>query len=125
MKTFTQRVTDAYMEAIDFTETPMFEDVAGICGAEFHGYSTDMNDEAVRQVSDFLDYLTRTGLMDEVVERLSAEQIGHDFWLTRNHHGAGFWDRGLEALGERLTAAAQTFGDGDVYLGDDGWVHFA
>ena len=21
-----------------------------------------------------------------------AEKCGHDFWLTRNHHGAGFWD---------------------------------
>src|SRR4051812_29933619 len=34
---------------------------------------------------------------------LSAEQAGHDFWLTRNGHGAGFWDRGLGAVGERLT----------------------
>ena len=23
----------------------------------------------------------------------SAESAGHDFWLTRNGHGAGFWDR--------------------------------
>lgn len=22
----------------------------------------------------------------------NVEQAGHDFWLTRNHHGAGFWD---------------------------------
>lgn len=24
---------------------------------------------------------------------LSAEQLGHDLWLTRNGHGAGFWSR--------------------------------
>src|ERR1017187_9161934 len=23
----------------------------------------------------------------------SEERAGHDFWLTRNGHGAGFWDR--------------------------------
>ena len=23
------------------------------------------------------------------------EYAGHDFWLTRNHHGVGFWDRGF------------------------------
>lgn len=23
----------------------------------------------------------------------SASRAGHDFWLTRNHHGAGFWER--------------------------------
>src|ERR1700723_1133113 len=25
-------------------------------------------------------------------------RAGHDFWLTRNGHGAGFWDRGLGEL---------------------------
>jgi hypothetical protein len=35
-------------------------------------------------------------------------QHGHDFWLTRNRHGAGFWDRGYpEGLGEKLTEAAR------------------
>ncbi len=36
---------------------------------------------------------------------------GHDFWLTRGGHGVGFWDRGLDALGDRLTAAAEAFGE--------------
>src|SRR4051812_48453246 len=31
------------------------------------------------------------------------EYAGHDFWLTRNHHGAGFWDRGLGWVGRQLT----------------------
>lgn len=54
---------------------------------------------------------------------MSAEQAGHDFWLTRNHHGAGFWDRGLpRRLGEALTMAAQTFGSCEAYVGDDGQV---
>lgn len=42
---------------------------------------------------------------------LDDEQVGHDLWLTRNHHGAGFWDRGLGGRGERLTAAAHAMGD--------------
>lgn len=32
---------------------------------------------------------------------------GHDLWLTENGHGAGFWDRGLGELGEKLTEACQ------------------
>jgi hypothetical protein len=36
-------------------------------------------------------------------------QGGHDFWLTRNGHGAGFWDRGAGEVGDRLTDAAKTF----------------
>jgi len=27
------------------------------------------------------------------VEEYDAEQAGRDFWFTRQHHGAGFWDR--------------------------------
>lgn len=54
----------------------------------------------------------------------SDEQIGHDFWLTRNGHGAGFWDRGLGALGDQLTKIAKTFGSCDLYVGDDGKLYF-
>lgn len=49
---------------------------------------------------------------------------GHDFWLTRNGHGAGFWDRGLEDIGDRLTELSKTFGELDPYIGDDGKIYF-
>ena len=42
-------------------------------------------------------------------------QAGHDFWLTRNGHGAGFWDRGLATTGDILTKHAKTFGSQDPY----------
>jgi len=49
------------------------------------------------------------------------EQAGHDFWLTRNGHGAGFWDGDWsEPAGEQLTAAAKKFGELSLYVGDDG-----
>ena len=39
-------------------------------------------------------------------------QNGHDFYLTRNGHGTGFWDRGYpDDVGERLTKHARTFGE--------------
>jgi len=47
----------------------------------------------------------------------SDESNGHDFWLTRNHHGAGFWDRPQRAeaecreLAARLTDAAHASGE--------------
>lgn len=52
-------------------------------------------------------------------------QNGHDFWLTRNGHGAGFWDRGYGALGEKLSDAAHAYGTFDLYLGDDGRIYGA
>lgn len=55
---------------------------------------------------------------------MPVEQAAHDFWLTRNRHGAGFWDRGLGATGERLSNMAHAYGPSDLYVGDDGklWV---
>jgi hypothetical protein len=51
------------------------------------------------------------------------EQNGHDFALTRNGHGAGFWDRGYGAVGERLTQACKPYGSFNLYLGDDGKIY--
>lgn len=47
-------------------------------------------------------------------------QNGHDFYLTRNGHGAGYWDRGYGDVGDRLSKAARAYGETD---GD--WVLFA
>lgn len=44
------------------------------------------------------------------------ERAGHDFWLTRNGHGAGYWDRGLGAVGDALTKASKEYGDIGLYL---------
>ena len=51
------------------------------------------------------------------------EYAGHDFWLTRNGHGVGFWDRGLDELGDRLSDAAHKFGETNLYVGDDGKIY--
>lgn len=54
----------------------------------------------------------------------TSEQAGHDFWLTRNGHGAGFWDRGF-AAGDELTKMAKAYGPCDLYIGNDSKVYIA
>jgi hypothetical protein len=52
-----------------------------------------------------------------------AEHAGHDFWLTRNGHGAGFWDGDYpQEAGDRLTDASKAFGEVNLYVGDDGQI---
>jgi hypothetical protein len=51
-----------------------------------------------------------------LLDGMDDEQAGHDFWLTRNHHGAGFWDRGLGETGKRLTELAHPYGEAYVML---------
>lgn len=54
---------------------------------------------------------------------LDPAQSGHDFALTRNGHGAGFWDRGIGERGDILTAASHAYGTSSAWFGDAGIVH--
>ena len=48
------------------------------------------------------------------------EQAGHDFWLTRNGHGTGFWDSGRwepEAC-DQLDKASKAFGEYYLFAQD-------
>lgn len=45
------------------------------------------------------------------------DQAGHDFWLTRNGHGAGFWDGDWpEPQASRLTKACEEFGEIHLFV---------
>jgi len=52
-------------------------------------------------------------------------QNGHDFWLTRNHAGTGFWDREqcreakFREIGDRLTESAHACGERNVSRDED------
>lgn len=53
-------------------------------------------------------------------------RAGHDFWLTRNRHGAGFWDGDWpEPLATQLTQSSHNFGEVNLYVGDDGDIYHA
>lgn len=49
---------------------------------------------------------------------------GHDFWLTRNGHGAGFWDGDWpEPAATILSVASRACGEYELYVGDDGKIY--
>lgn len=53
------------------------------------------------------------------------QQVAHDWILTRNHHGVGFWEQEWDLpWREVLTAMAHRQGELEVYVGDDGNVHY-
>jgi hypothetical protein len=54
---------------------------------------------------------------------MSDAQAGDDFWLTRNRHGTGFWDRGLGEAGAKLSDLCRPYGEFDLYIGDDGVIY--
>lgn len=72
--------------------------------------------ESLNDCKGFLD------MAWEVLERACMEtgndlaMAGHDFALTRNGHGAGFWDGDWSEWGDELTNIAKSFGSADIYL---------
>lgn len=55
------------------------------------------------------------------------ERAGHDFWLTRNGHGAGFWDGDWDEVDPTgiLDKACKAFPGRDLYVGDDGLIYMS
>ena len=107
--------SDAYMEAVYFTDF----------GPDSEFDEADLSretDEHMRQEarSFFRKY---SGSIMDYPEGLT--QAGHDFWYTRNGHGAGFWENAGDPSADKLDRASRVYGPVDLYLGDDGEVHVA
>lgn len=81
----------------------------------------DVSEEAMRSIREDVEAFARDNATD--LAGMDSGQAGHDFWLTRNHHGAGYWDRGLGEKGDRLTKASHAYGGSDLYVGDSGKLH--
>ncbi len=67
-------------------------------------------------------------LGESVLHHAEWERAAHDFWCSRNRHGAGFndgdWeDQEIENLGKRLHELAKSFGERYLIVGDDGQIH--
>ena len=83
--------------------------------------SADAVRQATEDVTGFLETVTED--RPTVLDGMDVSMVGHDFYLTRCGHGAGFWDRGLGERGDYLTYWAKTFGSADFYVGDDGLIY--
>ncbi len=69
--------------------------------------------------ADLRDFLEANA--EDIGDR--QEEAAHDFWLTRNGHGAGFWDGDWpEPAASRLTTNSKAYGE--VYLTSyRGWIY--
>ena len=110
--------TFAYIEAAMWTLTA--EDGHSLDYLGLH----DIAAEAItRMVADCIAFQTTHAAL--LAQAGTEAQNGHDYWLTRNGHGAGYWDRGYpDAISDALTEAAQADGECYGYVGDDGLVYF-
>jgi hypothetical protein len=73
-------------------------------------------DSFLEKAKDFLlPYIKNFGATAE-------EQLGHDFWLSRNGHGSGFFDRNLEGCDsdvcDKLQDIARSFPTKNVFVNE-------
>ena len=111
---------DAYLECALWSSTERDDD--GTPLADNYGVS-DIAPESLASATEQCNAFVESA--GELLADIDDSQAGHDFWLTRNHHGAGFWDRDLGEVGDKLTKLAHGYGSCDPYVGDDKLVYFS
>ncbi len=117
-----EQFTAAYIEALYFTD-------AG--DGDQPGKDAALDPETLLDIqADCRSFWRRFGCFVNAAEctRGSGEysiaaQAGHDFWLTRNGHGAGFWDGDWnKPYANMLAEGAQCYGVFETYLSDAGTI---
>ena len=83
----------------------------------------DFSEEALKQADKDCDlFIEKAG---DLLNGFDDTDIAHDFWLTRQRHGAGFWDGDYpDEIGDKLTEIANDFRELYIYVGDDGQLYF-
>lgn len=102
-----------------------------------HGISEEDNCDDHFDVDAFTPEALRSAVSDCVkFQEIHAfdlsdeddDHAGHDFWLTRNGHGAGFWDGDYEEeKGKRLSDACgwrTNFPELNIWVDEEGHLHF-
>lgn len=80
----------------------------------------DLHSDSLERATKDCERFIAENEKDMFLCAVDYSQIAYDFWLTRNGHGAGFWDGDYnQPYADRLTASAHTFGECYLYVGDD------
>jgi len=115
--------TQSYIEAMYWTECN--SDNPELDEASLDELSPDSLKAIIEDCTEFQE--SNAELLEQAYGHETAKYddacAGHDFWLTRNGHGCGFWDRGLGNVGDELTKNSKPYGSQSLYRGDDGLLY--
>jgi hypothetical protein len=106
--------TDAALECVLWSEYDESE-VPLDANWDIHEFDWASRNRMEQWLTEFTSNALAEGL---AIHGIDPTQFGHDFVLTANHHGAGFWDRGYGALGDRLTELTHGY-NMEVFVNDN------
>lgn len=112
-----RKALEGYLEAalwaeVDNDDNPLDDNysIVDIESGSIRDAKNDIN-KFIKAAGDLLD-----------LDGARCSRIGHDLWLTRNGHGAGFWDGDYPEAGDDLTKIAERMGGKHIFVGDDNKV---
>lgn len=119
-------VLTSYVECALWSETDQSDESGGE-PLDVNYTRDDITAESLEEMrSDVADFVAGCEAeRPDAFKGMNADLVGHDFWLTRNGHGTGFWDRGLGERGSWLTAQCKPYGEASLYIGDDERLYYA
>lgn len=115
------KFTRAYIECALWSSTDNADDSGGEPLDRNYSWGDLDNETLAQMISDCRQFQADNRADLDACD-LSLGRQGHDFWLNRNGHGAGFWDEGYrkdEAANvalKRLDGASDSWGTFDLYV---------
>jgi hypothetical protein len=80
--------------------------------------------DAYSDIKKFIEFAGKEAI-DYAINERGLERLGHDIWLTRNHHGAGFFDHSYDDdIENKLTQAAYKLKEINLFVGDNYKLYF-
>lgn len=122
MKTYLADAVEAALEMLLWVGTEYDEYNDSYRQMEDRWDVTDIDAEDVAKLTDMLMVFIQGAWDEGLAGHMSAEVLGYNFILSANSHGAGFWDLGLGAEGDRLHALAKPYGDVELYVTDNNTI---
>jgi hypothetical protein len=120
---------NGYDELDAFTQAYLETAVWHCCnGKTVYDLALDAVNDAAKECTEF--QLKNAAPLGEAYSskvpriKYTKRAAGHDFWLTRNHYGAAFWDHDLpREIRNQLIESVHAFGEWSLYLRKGGRVY--
>jgi hypothetical protein len=103
-------ILNSYLETALWAET---SDENELEGKTIEEIDENSKQQAISDIKKFVETATKTA--SDELSQYDAKSLGHNLWLSRNGHGAGFFDENI----------ARSMKPVDIYLGDDGKVYIS
>lgn len=105
----------SYLEAALWADSedgnPDFE------GKTIYDFDSLSVEQAKKDIADFMSKASQ--IAPDELASYDKSNLGHNIWLSRNGHGAGFFDDN----NDKLQDIARNMQGKDIYVGDDGKVY--